>query len=330
VVTKHTIYTAEIWFDGRLHGPHRLEVVDGRWSAVSADVAETAPDIALAVAGLVDLHVHCGTGPFAADPLVADASGVVIACSQGDAGWRNLDRWLEAVRPSVVDFRIALNLNPLGEQGPNGSLAQITEADADRTVTAALDHPHEVRMLAVNLSPRSLGDGNALQTLATAISISHQIERPLLVGLATEQQASLAAQLSMLRRGDVITYCYRSEPWCLFPGGFATDGLVEARNRGVLLDTGHGQSSFDMDVARSAIAIGQMPDTISSDLQVATATGARQVTLAVVMRKLIECGMSPEAVCRATTTTPAGVLGVPLAELPDFRLGELARVLEVG
>jgi dihydroorotase len=185
-------------------------------------------------------------------------------------------------------------------------------------------------MISVNLSPRSLGAGNALETLAIAVAIADQVERPMLVGLATAQQASIAEQLGMLRRGDVVTYCYRSEPWCLFPDGRALDGLAEARSRGVLLDIGHGKSSFDIGVARAAIDMAHPPDTISSDLQVATATGPHPVTLGVVMSKLVDAGMSSEAVYRAGTTTPARVLGIPAAEVPDFRIGDPARLVDIA
>ena len=279
-----------------------------------------APPDALGFAGraIVDLHVHVGggVGPFSVDVQTLAATGVAWACSQGDAGWRNFERWRTLVDVprggAATAVVLAINVNPYGEAGGDGSLAEATVDDHERTAEVALANPGIVRMISVNLSPRSLGTGDPSTALAAALGIAERVRLPVLVGLATSKQFPLGEQLDRLRPGDVVTYCYRRQPWCLFSDGRPLRQAESARRRGVLFDVGHGATSFDPDVARDAIEAGFPPDTISSDLQRATAGRRPPLTLARVAHKLWRAGMPIEHVDTAITTTPAEVLGVRL------------------
>ena len=85
---------------------------------------------------------------------------------------------------------------------------------------------------------------------------------------------------------------------------------VEARDRGVLFDVGHGKSSFDRQIAKVSIAAGFLPDTISSDMQAATTLPNKTINLVTVMQLVSECGAPLKRVLEASTITPARVLGL--------------------
>ena len=85
----------------------------------------------------------------------------------------------------------------------------------------------------------------------------------------------------------------------------------------MLFDVGHGEGSFAYHVARSALAQGFPPDTISSDLHAHNVDGP-VFDQATTLSKLLHLGMPLEDVIRAATSTPAA------AVRREARIGALA------
>jgi dihydroorotase len=165
-------------------------------------------------------------------------------------------------------------------------------------------------MIGVNLSRRALGRAIPSEILRIALLCRDETGLPLLVGLAEDDAIPMARQLDQLIPGDVVTYCFRSHPWCLFPSGSTLGALERAVDRGVLLDTGHGTSSFDPLVAQRALERGYVPHTISSDLQTLTASAGVFIGLTDVVNKLIDCGLALDEAVAGVTCNPSRVLGL--------------------
>jgi dihydroorotase len=73
--------------------------------------------------------------------------------------------------------------------------------------------------------------------------------------------------LARLRPGDVLTHAFRPFPNTPATAqGTVKRAVLEARERGVLFDIGHGKGSFAFKTARAMLANGFYPDTISSDV----------------------------------------------------------------
>ena len=125
--------------------------------------------------------------------------------------------------------------------------------------------------------------------------------------------------LARLRPGDVLTHAFRP-----FPNTPATaQGTVkrvvlEARERGVLFDIGHGKGSFAFKTARAMLANGFYPDTISSDVHALCIDGPAfdQVT---TMSKFLCMGMPLPDVVAASTVNAAMALRRP--ELGSLKPG---------
>lgn len=313
-----SLFAQRLWLPENGISSHRLVAEGGTWVSCEPAASPRASDIqvleGLVVPGLVDLHTHIGPGsnPFAVGTDLLLSTGVTTGCSQGDAGHENLDSWILQTRPETPHARglLAINLSPCGEKGGKSGLEAVTSITVQQTVEAARRYPDEVRMVSVNLSERSLGRAHARTMFHYALELRTRLSLPLMIGLAPEQIFPLRTQLDELISGDIVTYCYRSTPWTLFPGGQAITGLVEARARGVLFDVGHGKSSFNRQVAQVAISSGFLPDTVSSDLQTATAIPNKTIGLVNVMQLIWECGAPLEHVLKASTITPARALGL--------------------
>jgi dihydroorotase len=89
--------------------------------------------------------------------------------------------------------------------------------------------------------------------------------------------------------------------------------LFDVAKRDVLLDVGHGKSSFSWKLAELGMKEGLKPNTISTDLWVGNLHGP-VFDMPTTMAKLLHLGMSLEEVVKASTATPAAAIG---------RLGEI-------
>ena len=102
-------------------------------------------------------------------------------------------------------------------------------------------------------------------------------------------------------------------------GGFGPGQLVDAhgqldpaarsaRERGVYFCLGHGQGSFSWTVAEKAAAAGFFPDSLSTDLHIASLNGPAY-DMPSCMTKYLMMGMPLDEVVRASTVIPAKMLG---------------------
>ncbi len=125
----------------------------------------------------------------------------------------------------------------------------------------------------------------------------------------------------MLRPGDILTHCMRPSPNAPTTRDEVRPSLLAARERGVLLDVGHGARSFSFRSADALLAAGVCPDTISSDVHVLSVDGPAH-DLLHTMSKLLALGMPLEQVIAATTSRAA--LALRRSDLGSLGLGQRA------
>ncbi len=308
-----SLFVPDLWNAGQRRGPHRLTIAGDRWWAVEATSTPRDSDVVvdegLVLPGLVDLHAHFGRGPYAVPIDVPLATGVTTVCSQGDAGEATFDEWQAVCSASATRTLMALNIGSFGEALTN-CLSDPRPDLVARAVECATAHPAEVRLVAANLSERSLGNADPRAMLDAAVSVAARCQLPLMLALAPDHVLSIDDQLDALRPGDVITYCFRARPWCLFPEQGPPLSLVRALERGVVLDTAHGSEAFDLHVATRAVAAGFAPTAVSSGLKVAEAGHPDPLPIAPVMERMHRAGMAFDDVLVAVTTAPAAILGL--------------------
>ena len=91
-----------------------------------------------------------------------------------------------------------------------------------------------------------------------------------------------------------------------------------ARERGVIFDIGHGMGSFSFKVARTMLASGFMPDTISSDVHALCIDGPA-FDLLTTLSKFLCLGMGLRPVIASATENAARALQRP--DLGTFKPG---------
>jgi dihydroorotase len=275
----------------------------------------------LVIPGLVDVHTHLfpGVSHYGIEPdahcLGRGVTTAVDAGSSGAQTFPGLRRYvIERSRTRVLAF---LNIAVQGMISRLvGELEDIRWASPGQAIARARENPDLIVGIKVRLGYQMVGNDPA-PALRLAREAAGALGLPLMVHVI-DMRPALDWLLPYLGRGDVVTHCFHgNEGGILGAGGRVLPAAVTARERGVLFDVGHGEGSFAYRVARSALAQGFSPDTISSDLHAHNVAGP-VFDQAVTLSKLLHLGMHLEDVIRAATSTPAA------AVRREARIGALA------
>ena len=262
--------------------------------------------------GLIDLHAHPANsgsvfGVSADDHIVPYGTTTVL--SQGDAGASTVDQYVDdTISASKTRVLLAINLSRIGESTSHGCFENLDDADVD-ACTLAIDRYREfIPAVAVNVSHHACGDTDPREVMCRGVEVAERAELPILFGMRRPEDWPLEQQLNLLRSGDIVTYCFRSQPHCIIQGGQVLPSIRDARSRGILFDVGHATEAFSFDVAQAAIDDGFLPDTISTDVQHLHIDQATRHDLPLVMSELRAAGMPENKVFAAVTSTPARLL----------------------
>jgi dihydroorotase len=130
--------------------------------------------------------------------------------------------------------------------------------------------------------------------------------------------------LAGLRPGDIVTHCFQGRgDEIVDPRGCLLPEARDARERGVVMDVGHGGGSFRWEVAEAALEQGYLPDVISTDLHTYNRYGP-VYNMPTTMSKFLYLGMTLDQVIERSTVAPARAIGRP--DLGTLRPGSPADV----
>lgn len=261
-------------------------------------------------AGWIDSHVHCyPNSPIYHDQpdSVGIATGVTTVIDAGSTGADDVDDFYQLTRQAATDVYALLNISRVGLIAQN-ELANMANIDAEAVTLAVQRHPDFIVGLKARMSSSVVGE-NGITPLERAKAIQQQNgELPLMVHIGNNPP-NLDEIAELLSSGDIITHCYNGKPnRILTPEGELRGSIVRALKRGVRLDVGHGTASFSFEVARRAIAMGILPDTISSDIYCRNRIDGPVRSLALVMSKFLAIGMSlPQVIACVTSQAADGL-----------------------
>jgi dihydroorotase len=288
-------------------------------SSLDPSLAKKVIDVKglLVTPGLVDIHVHGFHTTGAADAWAGDRSiapdsfsfrtGITTMADAGSSGWRNF----ETFRHTVID-RVRTHLYAFINIAGYGMMGNINEQ------VAADFQPAEVARLAKKHADVVVGVKTAHYEKPDWLSVDKAVEAgklaniPVMVdfGFFLPERPYYQLVTEKLRPGDISTHCYRSAvPW-LDEKGKLYPYLEQARHRGVKFDVGHGAGSFTFRNAAPAVALGFLPDAISSDLHTLSMNAAMQ-DLPTTMSKFLAMGVSVADIISRTTWMPAQLIHHP-------------------
>jgi len=243
-------------------------------------------------------------------PLTATTTGV----DAGDAGYSTFSGFRHFVigqaRTRHFAFIHIASIGLAGDPIKIGELFNIDYADVERCAKAVAENRDVVLGVKVRLSKNVVGN-NGIEPLRRAIKAA-EIAGPWARVMAHigNCDAPLADVLDMLRPGDIVTHCYSGAFGTnnIVVGGTLLPAALRAKKRGVLFDVGHGGGSFDVTIAKAAIAQGLLPDTLSSDVHSVSIQSPSRPLFPNVISKFLALGFSLDDVIAKATSQPARII----------------------
>jgi dihydroorotase len=151
---------------------------------------------------------------------------------------------------------------------------------------------------------------SGLRPLALAREAADAAGLPIMVHPQEAWCDSIDDILALMRGGDIMTHCFHgSNHGIMDEQGRVRRSVLEAMERGVIFDVGHGAGSFSWSIAEQALAQGVAPQTISSDLHSYNVNGP-VFDLATTASKFLQLGMSLDGVLSRVTAAPARAIGM--------------------
>ena len=292
-------------------------VYDGRIAAVGPDLSDgqaTVLDVTgyIVTPGLIDLHTHICWG-FTEIGLVPDQvcrqTGVTTIVDAGSSSWPSMSSFRNQVaKPSTARVLGFSNISCIGiPTAGTPEMESLKFVNVDRTVDAVAGNRDLMVGVKVRQGAHLVGN-NGIEPTRLAVKAAEQLDVPVMVHVG-QTPGPLSEILDLLRPGDIITHAYHGHAHGILDDHRAVwADVIEGRQRGIVMDVGHGAGSFKFDVAQAAFEHGFFPDAISTDLYTSNVDGP-VFDLPTTMSKMLNLGMPLTDIIAATTSIPARVIG---------------------
>ncbi|RYL97047.1 amidohydrolase/deacetylase family metallohydrolase [Sporolactobacillus sp. THM7-7] len=276
--------------------------------------------------GFIDLHVHV-FNQHAKVSIDADrvgiSQGVTTIVDAGSSGYDVFDSFrknvIETHKTEVLAF---LNVS---RKGLTESLSELADPSDLMTVEEAKEIFSKEKSL-VGLKARmsrSVVKGQDVKPLLHARQLADQLNVPIMVHIGNPPPY-LPDIFPLLRKGDIVTHAFHGkEHGILKKDHTLIPEAVDALNRGVLFDIGHGSDSFNFNTMKYFKEKYSYSFTSSTDIydkNIQKPVGSLMTT----MSKLLELGFSLPFVIESVTSRSRKALH--LTEQGSFQNGTRADV----
>ena len=267
----------------------------------------------LVTPGLIDLHAHLFpyVGPYGIEPdpycVRRGVTSVIDAGTSGAFTFPAFRRFI--IERAATRIRALLHVVSIGMVAGStpkmGELEDLRYCDPKLAVEAANQNRDLIVGFKIRFSEHYTGP-NDLEGMRRARAAADEAGLPIMIHIGGSY-SPLEDFLALMKKGDVVTHSFNSHlNGLLDAGGKLSREVLEARERGVLFDVGHGAGSFSFEVMEKCLTQGFLPDTISSDLYSANINGP-VYDLLTTLSKFMLLGMSLEDVIARATVNSARV-----------------------
>ena len=270
----------------------------------------------LVTAGLVDIHAHVFVNAHdmgGCTDHFCRASGVTTMCDAGSAGSSNF-AGLRHVLDTEVRTRVRafVNLSAIGITGTSrgGELSHFPYADPEGCARTIVENPD----LAIGVKLR-FGPGLVWEYSAEPVKMARRTAQmagdvPMMMHI-TDSPVPLPDLIEHMKPGDIVTHCYHGRAHGIMgqEKQFLLPQVVEAQKAGIIFDCAHGRNHFNFRMIERALDQGFLPDTISTDLTMTSATKGPVWDLPTTMTKLLHFGLPLDEIIRRSTSAPAKIMG---------------------
>jgi dihydroorotase len=270
----------------------------------------------LVTPGLVDIHAHVfvnGHDMGGHTDHHCRCSGVTTLCDAGSAGSSNFAGLRHVLDHEVrTRVRAFVNLSAIGITGTSrgGELSHFPYADPEGCARTITENPD----LAIGVKLR-YGPGLVWEYTNEPVKLARKTADmaggvPMMMHI-TDSPIPLPDLIEHMKPGDIVTHCYHGRAHGIMgqEKQFLLKEVVEAQRAGIIFDCAHGRNHFSFRMIEKALDQGFLPDTISTDLTVTSATRGPVWDLPTTMSKLLHFGMPLDELVRRSTSAPAKIMG---------------------
>lgn len=304
-----------------LKGAMDVAIAGGKIAAVAANLPANAAHHTisakgrLVTPGLIDVHAHVFVNSHdmgGHTDHFCKASGVTTLCDAGSTGSATFAGLRQVLDREVrTRVRAFVNLSAIGIVGTSrgGELSHFPYADPEGCARTIAENPD----LAIGVKLR-YGPGLVWEYSTEPVKMARRTAAmagvPLMIHI-TDSPIPLPDILAEMAPGDIITHCYHGRANGIMgqEKQFVLKEVVEAQRHGIIFDCAHGRNHFSFPMIEKALDQGFLPDTISTDLTVTSATRGPVFDLPTTMTKLLHFGMALEDLITRATAAPAKIMG---------------------
>ena len=320
------------WLLSPSNGYHQdkkdILLVDGLIAKIADEINAEAEIVdatgCLVTPGLIDIHTHCfptsrGIGLYPDE--LGLKRGATTILDAGTSGPYNYDEFKKIIDASKTKVFTLMNISKEGLAVPH-ELDSLDKIDEEALKQVVSQHQDNIIGLKVRASASVVGE-MGLEPIGIGARIAHELDLPLMVHVGNYPPA-LHEVLELLDKNDIVTHAFHGKKGGILEEGQIIPQAIQARERGVLFDIGHGSASFSFNVYQEALSKGFDCDLISTDLHVENYEGP-VYNLAAVLSKCINCNESLEEAIYKVTTAPAKHYHLSgLGELKEGYIGDLS------
>ncbi len=269
----------------------------------------------LVTPGLIDIHAHVFVNAHdmgGHTDHFCRSTGVTTLCDAGSTGSATFAGLRHVIDHEVrTRIRAFVNLSAIGIVGTSrgGELSHFPYADPEGCARTIAENPD----LAIGVKLR-YGPGIVWEYTTAPVKLARRTAAmagvPLMIHI-TDSPIPLPDILAEMIPGDIITHCYHGRAHGIMgeEKQLVLKEVVEAQRHGIIFDCAHGRNHFSFALIEKALDQGFLPDTISTDLTVTSATKGPVWDLTTTMSKLLHFGMSLDDIVERATAAPARILG---------------------
>ena len=294
-----------------LDGPADIAVKDGLVAVVAERIEPSSAKVIdvsglYVTPGLIDIHVHVygGYQGWLFPDQHALPYGVTTVVDTGGAGWKDMADF----KRTIIDpaqTRVLAFVNIVGAGMIGAPEQDVSEMDP-ALCAAAIE---QYREFVVGAKSAHFG-GPGWESAGGAIEAARQSDSIAMIDFAPRPTRTYEELLARMSPGDIHTHLYAAHIPLLDEDKKVADYVRQARQRGIVFDTGHGGGSFWFRIAVPAMAQDFPPDTISTDLHKSSRM-LPNATMPITMSKFLGLGMTLKEVIYRSTHKPAEVIRHP-------------------
>ncbi|WP_106767894.1 amidohydrolase/deacetylase family metallohydrolase [Paenibacillus faecalis] len=275
--------------------------------------------------GWIDMHVHAFPefDPYGDEiDEIGVKQGVTTIVDAGSCGADRISELAVSREQARTRLYAFLNISRIGLTRID-ELCNLDWIDRELVRQSVLTYSDFIVGLKARIS-RSVVGANGIAPLRLARQLSVETKMPLMVHIGSGPP-DIREVIALLERNDVVTHYLNGKKNNLFDdSGKPLQEFIDAINRGVHLDVGHGTASFSFKTAEAAKRHGIGLHTISTDIYRGNRLNGPVYSMASVLSKFLYLGYSLEEVIDAVTIHAAAWLGKP--ELGRIQIGDRANL----